>query len=77
MYILRWIQQWGILNSKLNPGEVQLYKSAEIRNQSDEMYILLIFLGPYWGRPIQCRRRSSGNLYWVMFIDFVFCLFYI
>ena len=26
MFILRWIQQWGILNSKLNPGEVQLYK---------------------------------------------------
>ena len=77
MYILRWIQQWGTLNSKLNPGEVQLYKSAEIRSQSDEMYILLIFFGPYWGRPIQCRRRSNGNLYWVMFIDFVFCLFYI
>ena len=74
MYILRWIEQWGILNSKLNPREVQLYKSAEIRNQSDEMYILLIFWGPYWGRPIQCRRCSSasGNLYWVTFIDFVF-----
>ena len=63
MSILRWIQQWGILNSKLNPGEVQLYKSAEIRNQSDEMYILFIFLQVHTGRQIQCRRRSSGNLY--------------
>ena len=36
MYILRWIRQWCVLNSNLNPGEVQLYKSAEIRNQSDE-----------------------------------------
>ena len=26
MFILGWIQQWGVLNSKLNPGEVQLYK---------------------------------------------------
>ena len=50
MYILRWIQQWGVLNSKLNPGEEQLNKSTEIRNQSDEMYILLIFL-VHTGRP--------------------------
>ena len=52
MFILRWIQQWGILNFKLNPGEVQSYKLLKSRTNLMKCIFYLFF----WSiRDVQFR----------------------
>ena len=71
MFILRWIQQWGILNSKLNPGEVQLYKRCW--NQ-EPIWWNVYFINFFWS--IQDVQFGAVVVVVVTFIEWCLLIFF-
>ena len=71
MFILGWIKQWGVLNFKLNPGEVQLYKLLKSGTNLMKCIFYLFFC-----RSIQDVKFSAVFVVVVTFIKWCLLIFF-